>query len=166
MEILGEMINVQELIFSTINFLILVALLFKFLYKPVLKMLDDRKQAIADSLNAATAAREESEAVKASLQAEIIKAREQAETLIATAQKASEDAKKDIMERAQIEAQALSQKARAEIDREKTEAIAQLKKEVASLAVAAATKILKGELDAETQKQITDKYIQEVGQIQ
>ena len=159
-------INIPDLIFSIINFAVLAFLLVKFLYKPIHKMLDGRKASIEESLNAAAAAREESEAVKASLQAEIIKAREQAEFLVAAAQKASEDAKKDIIAQARAEAQALTAKAQAEINREKTEAIAQLKEEVATLAIAAATKILTGELDPAKQKEIADKYIAEMGRIQ
>ena len=159
-------INFFELGYMIFNFLVLVVLLRLFLYKPILRMLDQRKTSISEALNAADAAREESETVKASLQAEIIKAREQAETLVAAAEKASEDAKKDIIAHAQAEAKTLLERAQAEINREKAEAIAQLKEEVAALAVAAATKILKGELDAATQQQITDKYIQEVGRVQ
>ena len=159
-------INIPDLIFSIINFAVLALLLIKFLYKPIHRMLDERQKSISESLNAAVAAREESEAVKASLQAEIIKAREQAESLVAAAQKASEEAKKDILAQARTEAQALTEKAKAEINREKTEAIARLKEEVATLAIAAATKILTGELDPAKQKDLADKYIAEMGRIQ
>jgi len=60
----------------------------------------------------------------------------------------------------------LVEKAKIEIEREKADALAQIKKEVGSLAIAAATKIIKGEMNAEMQKELADKYIDEVGQVQ
>lgn len=159
-------VNIQELIWSSINFLILVAVLFKFLYKPLVRMLDERKNSIAESLDAAEEARKETEATKAELQAEIVKARQQASELVAAAEKASEDAKREILAKAEADAAALVQKAKGEIEREKADALAQIKEEIGSMAIAAATKIIKGEMDPSLQKELADKYIDEVGRVQ
>lgn len=159
-------INFQELIYSAINFLILFVVLFVFLYKPVLRMMDDRKKSITESLSAAEEARKETEATKASLQAEIVKARQQAAELVTAAEKASEEARKDILAKAETEAKALVDRAKAEIEREKADAIAQIKEEVGSMAIAAAAKIIKGEMNPSLQKELADKYINEVGRVQ
>jgi len=159
-------INIWELSWAIINFAILLFALYKILYNPLMRMLDDRKNSIETALNAAEEARQETEATKASLQAEIVKARQQAAELVAAAEKASEDAKRDILAKAEADARALVEKAKIEIEREKADALAQIKKEVGSLAIAAATKIIKGEMNAEMQKELADKYIDEVGQVQ
>jgi len=154
------------LIFAIINFLILVFALYRFLWKPYLKMLDDRKEKISESLSAAEAATEDAKATKAALQAEIARARAQADSLLSAAQKNSEETKRDIIAQAKLEAQRLTEKAKAEIQREKEAAIMQIKQEIASLAVAAAARILKDEMNDDLQKKLTDKYIQEVGRVQ
>ncbi|MCL2816842.1 MAG: F0F1 ATP synthase subunit B [Clostridiales bacterium] len=159
-------IHPDLLIFAIINFLILVFALYRFLWKPYLKMLDDRKEKISESLSAAEAATEDAKATKAALQAEIARARAQADSLLSAAQKNSEETKRDIIAQAKLEAQRLTEKAKAEIQREKEAAIMQIKQEIASLAVAAAARILKDEMNDDLQKKLTDKYIQEVGRVQ
>ena len=159
-------INVSELIWAIINFAILLAVLIKFLYKPLVRMLDDRKNSIEESLRAAEDARKETELTKQSLQAEIVKARQQAAELVAAAEKASEEAKKEILAKAENDAKALIERAKAEIEREKADAIAQIKEEIGSMAIAAATKIIKGEMNPALQKELADKYIDEVGRVQ
>lgn len=157
---------VKDLIFAVINFAVLAFALYKLLWKPFMKMLDDRKAQISDSLSAAEAASEEAKATKAALQAEIARARAQADSVINAAQQQSEESKREILAQAKLEAQRLTEKAKAEIQREKEAAIMQIKQEIASLAVAAATRILKDEMNDDLQKKLTDKYIQEVGRIQ
>jgi len=159
-------IHWKETVFAIINFAILAFGLYALLWKPFLKMLDDRKAKISESLCAAEAASEEAKATKAALQAEIAKARAQADSVLTAAQQHSEETRREILAQAKLEAQRLTEKAKAEIQREKEAALLQIKQEVAALAVAAATRILKDEMNDDLQKKLTDKYIQEVGRVQ
>lgn len=159
-------IDPKELIFAIINFLVLVLILYKFLYKPVLKALDKRKESISSAMEGAAAARSQAEQTKAELQAEIVNARNSADALIEAAKKSGEIVKNEIIAQAKADAQNIADKARAEIEREKQDAIKELKKEVAALAVLGAAKVLRGEVDEQTQKNLMDKYIEEVGHIQ
>ena len=89
-------IDVQTLIFVMVNFLVLVAILYKFMWGPVIRMIDSRQQTIDDSLNKADAARREAEQMSAKLAEEIADARRQAKAIIDDAQKTAEETKEDI----------------------------------------------------------------------
>lgn len=153
-------------IFAIINFLILVAILYKFLYGPLTKAMDSRKQGIKEALDAADLAQKEAETTRMGLKEEIQNARLEADKILAAAKKSGDLLRSDMQKKAEEEAKGIIDKARAEITYEKEAALNEIKKEVAGLAVDIATKILQEEMDADLQKKISDKYIKEVGQIQ
>jgi F-type H+-transporting ATPase subunit b len=159
-------IDLQLLLFVIVNFLVLLYLLRRFLYKPLLKMMDDRKQSIDDALDAAAAARQEVAETQTSIQADIAQARAKAEELLATAQAGSEKLKEDILAQARVEALAITAKAQAEIAREREEAIRALRLEVTGLVMGATRQLLQGAVDENAQKRLFDKYIDNMGQIQ
>src|SRR5512143_3804889 len=78
-------INLPLLLAFIINFIILLALLGKFLYKPVLKMLDERGQKIRESMEQAEAIRRDYEQAKAEVQRQIEKGRQEGQAIIAQA---------------------------------------------------------------------------------
>jgi len=158
--------HVSEVIFAIVNFLVLLFLLHRFLYKPLLKMMDDRKKSIDDALDSAAAARQEVAETQTIIQAEIAQARAKAEELLATAQAGSEKLKEEILNQARAEAQAITAKAQAETAREKEEAIAALRLEVTGLVMSATRQLLQGAVDDNAQKRLFDKYIDNMGQIQ
>ena len=156
-------INLGEIIFSIINFLILLFILYKFMWKPVVRTMDGRQKGIQESLDQAAAARKEAEETQAALAAEIANARRQAKEIVDEAQVAAEQVKQDIIKQAEEAAQAVSARAQAEIERKQEEALAQIKGEVADLIVLATTKLLEDNVSIENQKALVDKYIAEVG---
>ncbi|MDO4581987.1 MAG: F0F1 ATP synthase subunit B [Bacillota bacterium] len=164
MEILG--LNLAEFIFAIVNFLLLLWLLKKFLYKPILKMLDDRKAGIDEALDQAAAAREEVAATAENLRLEIAKARAEAESIIGDARQRGEAARDEIVRAAREEAQALSSNALQQIEREKEKALADLKGQIADMAIMAAEKLLSEKLTAEQEQALLDKYVKEVGRLQ
>ena len=85
--------SMNELIWAIINFVVFFILLRLFLYKPVLKLLDARRDEIKANLDQAEAARTEAEAAREKYERELARAREEAQNLIARAQAAAEKAK-------------------------------------------------------------------------
>ncbi len=155
-------VNIQETIFVMVNFLILVAILYKFGWGPVLKMLDNRQQGIEDSLNKAEAARKEAETMSVRLAEEVADARKQAKAIIDEAQKTAEAAKADILAQARTSADSMLERAQAEIAKEKAEAISQIRGEVADMVVAVAGRLLSENMSDNQHRELVDKYIAEV----
>ena len=159
-------LQLNVIIFAIANFLLLVALLYKFLYGPLTKAMDNRRQSIKEALDAADLAKNEADSTRSGLHDEILNARQEADNLLEAAKKSSDLLRDEMLEKTEEEAKNIIIKARAEINYEKEAAITEIKKEVAALAVDIATKILKEEMTPDLQKKITDKYIKEVGHIQ
>ncbi len=156
-------IDLKELIFAVINFLILMLILIKFGWKPITKTMDARKNEITDSLEKAAVAKKEAEATHAMLTGEIENARRQAREIVEEAQKAGEAVKNDIINQAQVAATAAMERAQEEIERKQAEAISLIKGEVANLVVLATSKLLVDNMSMEQHKALVDKYIAEVG---
>jgi F-type H+-transporting ATPase subunit b len=159
-------IHVADLIFAIVNFLVLLYLLHRFLYKPLLKMMDDRKKSIDEALDSAAAARKEVAESQSVIQEGLAQARARADELLTTAQAGSEKLKEDILKQARAEAQAITAKAQAQIVREQEEAIIALRLEVSGLVMAATRQLLQGAVDENAQKRLFDQYIEDIGQIQ
>ena len=83
-------LHLSTIIFTIVDFLILVFVLYKLLYGPLTKAMDERKQAIKDSLEAADQAKKEADLTKAGLHEQIVKAHAEADNLLAIAKKSGE----------------------------------------------------------------------------
>ena len=164
MEILG--LSIWEFIFTIFNFCLLLFLLKKFLYKPIMKMLDDRKASINEALDAAEAARLEAAQSEENIRNEIAKARTEADAIIADAKKRGEEVKNEIVNAAKLEAKSITDAAAAQIETEKAQAIHDLKTQIADIAILATEKLLTQNLTPQQEKILMDNYIKEVGQIQ
>jgi len=147
------------LIAQIINFLILVAILSKVAYKPLMKALADRQARIADSLETADQERSAAEQLKREYMEQLAQARVQAQAIVDKATKLAEETKEEIMQEARTEHARLLKEAREEIAREQQRAIAELKNEVVSLSIAAATKIIGHNIDAATNAQLVTDFI-------
>ncbi|PKM47927.1 MAG: ATP synthase F0 subunit B [Firmicutes bacterium HGW-Firmicutes-8] len=147
------------------NFLVLLFLLKKFAYKPILNMLDERKKSIEDAINNAETAKNEAEKMRKEYEARLAEAKQDAQDIIAKATKLGEEIKKDIVTTAQNEATKAIQRAQEEITREKAQAIAALRDEVAILAVMAAGKILGKAITAADHEKLVKDFVAEVGDL-
>lgn len=156
-------ISIPDLVFAIVNFVILMAILRKFLWGPVMKTMDERQKGITDSLEKAAVAKKEADETHAVLAGEIENARRQAKAIVDEAQQAGEAVKSDIIDQAQKSASDMITRAQAEIEQQKLEAIAQLKGEVADLVVITTGKLLGENMSEEQHKVLMDKYIAEVG---
>lgn len=158
-------IQIPDMVWAIINFLILVAVLNKFLYRPLLGMLDARKQEIKNQLEQADNARQEALQIKEEYTREMQNAREEAQEIIGKATRLAEESKGTILQEARIEAEKVMQKAQEEIRLEKEKAKAELRNEVASLAVLAAGRVLEKTIQPEDHVQMIRQFVQEVGDV-
>ncbi|WP_206811213.1 F0F1 ATP synthase subunit B [Paradesulfitobacterium ferrireducens] len=148
---------------QVISFLLLVFILSKVAWKPLMKIMEDRRQFIADSLAQAEREREQAEQLKREYQEEMRKARQEAQEVIAKATKLSEERANEILAKAREEAEKLKQSALVDIERERDRAIADVQAQVSAMSVAVAEKIIRQKLDLRGQEQLIEQFIQEVG---
>ncbi|WP_148135246.1 F0F1 ATP synthase subunit B [Candidatus Formimonas warabiya] len=166
MEILQELGLNGTFLVQLVCFVVLVFLLKLVAYKPLVKIMSERKKYIAEQINASEASREAAEQIKTGLEAELKKAREEAHAIVEQATKNAESLKDEILASAKSEAAKELQKAREAIEVEREKAVATLRHEVATLAVLAAGKILGKAISTEEHQELVDQYIQGVGEIQ
>jgi F-type H+-transporting ATPase subunit b len=157
----GSFLSINTtLLWSTLVLFILFAwVLGKFAWGPLLKIVDEREKGIRDSVESAEKAADEARALLARHQEMLRDAGREREEILARALKEAETARTDLVERARSDAEHIVQKAREQMENEKNQAIAQLREQVADIAVEAASKIVKSSLTPETQKKLVDDYI-------
>ncbi len=152
------------LIFWTlVTFLLLVFLLSKFAWKPILKMVDDREASIEDALKAAERARDEMKSLQADNEAVLKEARQERERILKEAREMKNKIVSDAKDIAIAEGEKAIASAKAAISDEKASAIAALKNQAAVLSIEVAEKVLGKELSAENkQAEMISKMIDEV----
>ena len=148
-----------------ISFLLLVWVLSKFAWKPLMKVMEDRRNHIEASLAQAEEERRQAEKIRQEYQADMLKARQDAQEVIARATKISEERAEEILSQARAEAEKIKQAAMLDIQREKDRAIAEVRGQVAVLSVAVAERIIRQKLDVSGHEQLIEQYIQEVGDL-
>ncbi|MBK7630744.1 MAG: F0F1 ATP synthase subunit B [Ignavibacteriales bacterium] len=149
-------------IWTIITFALLLFLLTKFAWKPILSALKQREDAIKDSLEQAEKAKDEAKQILAQNQNNLAKAEEESKKIIEQSRVFAENLKEQMIKDSKEQAQKLISDATSEIDRKKNAAFDELKNQIADIAVNAAEKILKANLDAEKNKKLVDKYISDI----
>jgi len=157
----GIGINLPLLIAFVINFAILFTLLSVFLYKPVLKMLDERQARIKESMEQAENMRQQAARSEEEIKAHLENARKEGQAIIAQATQIGERLKQEARENARQETESLINKARLEIQRERDKALAELRKEFADIAILAAEKVIGETLDKEKHRKVIDEVLKE-----
>ena len=155
-------VNWVALLFQIVNFLLLLYLLNRFLFKRVFALLDERGQKISKGLEDAEAAARDRELARAEREAAVSEARKEASEMIARANKIAEDTRNEILADAKAEAEKVTARARDEIVAEKDKAMAEIRGQVAELALAAAGKLVRKEMDGPTQRRLVEEFLAEV----
>jgi F-type H+-transporting ATPase subunit b len=154
-------LNLPQLIAQVVNFFILLFILRLVAYKPILKMLDERKQRIAEGLNAAEIARAEAASAQANIQAQLDTARKEGQEIVAGAQTIASRIQADAREQSNKDREAALERARAEIQMERDRAIADLRGEFADITVKAAEKVINQSLDRQAHQRVIDETLAE-----
>lgn len=136
-------IDWRLLIIQAVNFALLLGLLTYFLYRPILKVIDERRQMIADGVRTAEAASKRLEEAKLEGEGLVGAAAREAEGLLAEARTRAEERGSEIAKGAQTRAEAIIKEAAALAEESKRQALLESEREVARAAMLAAEKILK-----------------------
>lgn len=161
LEALG--ISLKELIFVIINFLILVAVLTRFLYKPFLGALEKRKQAIEDAFSNADATNRKADEKYEAYTKKLARAEAESRDIIKSARLKADDQATAIIEEARAEAARIKLQAEKEAVREKEKALREVREQIGQLAILAAEQILEKEVAAEGQEEIIDRVLEKAG---
>ena len=150
-------------IIQTVLMLVVIFLMIKFAWKPILSALEERESGIQDALNAAQKAKEQVEAMNSDNDRLLKEARAEREEMLKEARAIKDKIIADAEEMAQAESQKIIDKAKSTIESEKKAALEDIKTEVAKLSISVAEKLLQDEL-AKDQKQTAhiDAIIDEV----
>ncbi|MYE38095.1 MAG: F0F1 ATP synthase subunit B [Candidatus Spechtbacteria bacterium SB0662_bin_43] len=166
MEILDKF-RLNEMLFlaQTINYLILLLILTHFTYKPLFRVLNERRDTIETSLQKAEEIDEQMENLRTYHEEQLIKARDEARKIIAQAKTtANQDREKQLI-KTQEEIDALFARARTEIAAEKQEMTRDVEKQTAKFLIPALEKILQESVDDDVRQQIYERSVKRVAQL-
>ncbi len=147
------------IIWTALTFGLLLLVLRKTAWGPILKALDTREESIRQSIERAEDAKNEAERLLEENRKELEKAEDGAQQILREARELAEKLRSESVGRARAEAEKVLEKAREEIERDKQQAILQLHGVVAELAVKAAEKILEETIDKSRQKKLVDNIL-------
>ena len=156
-------INLKDLIFAVANFIILVLILGKFLYKPFLGILDKRKQTIEDAFTNAEATNRKADEKYEAYTKKLARAEAESREIIKNARLKADDHANMIVEEAKAEAARIKLQAEKEAVREKEKALREVREQIGQLAILAAEQILEKEVAAEGQDEIIDRVLEKAG---
>ena len=156
-------INIWDIVWTVVNLLLFFVLLRIFLFKPVLKVMNEREQKIRDELNGAEAARAESEDIKAQYEAELADVHDEADRIRSNAKKSAEKERAQIIADAHAQADRLISDAQKTIARDRQEAIESAHNEIAGLAVLTAARLVSKNIDEESDRAYAEQLLSQVG---
>ena len=161
-ELLG--VNFFNALFTLANTLAIFFVAKKFLYKPVMKMIEDRQREIDDMYDAAGKAKRSADALESEYQQKLSAAAETSERMVKEALTRGQHREEEIIRQANLEADAIRSKAAADIAQEKKKAINDAKDEISEMAMAIAGKVVGRVLSSTDQASLVDHFIDELGE--
>ena len=157
----GLGITLPGLLTQLVSFLAIFLALYFLLYKRITRMLDARASRIRESLEAADRARQEAASSAEQVERELGDARNQGQALIAEARTAASQFRQQEDARTRAEMEAMLERARSEIGRERDAAVEQVRRQFADLAITAAERVVERSLDKDAHAQLIDKVLEE-----
>lgn len=155
-------VNPGLMIWTVITFIILLLILKKVAWKPILTALDKRESDIRESLAQAEKAKEDAKKILEENQANLSKAEEESKKIIDQSRAYAETLKEQLIKESKEQAKKIIDDASLEIQRKKDTAFEELKGQIAEIAISAAEKIIRESLDTQKSKQVIDKYLNDV----
>jgi F-type H+-transporting ATPase subunit b len=155
-------ISLFGLIAYAVNFVILVVLLRVLLYKPVKQLLENRKQRIAEGLDAAERAAADAAEQRSTFERELDEARGTAQAEGAKLAQQAELVRHEVLQAAEHEAAEIKARAREEIEQERQQAAAELEQQAAELAMAISRKVMGAALDPAAQRRLVEQFVSDL----
>ncbi len=150
-------------LFTFCNMMITFAVLKKFLFKPVKKMIDDRQAEIDTMYADADTAKQKAAELEQEYQQHLQSIRDERDTLLREATARAQKREEEIVGEARAEAAALRAAAEADIAQERKKAVNDLKNEIGGIAVDIAGKVVEREINETDHKALIDEFIRNVG---
>lgn len=159
-------IDLGLILSQVVNFGLLLALLYLFLYKPVLGKLEERAQRIKKGLEDASQAEKLLAEARVRYQEEVERARQEAREIVERAVRLGEQQRQEILAQARQEAHELIFRAQQEAQRELQEEKLALRQQMVDLSIAAASRLLEANLDQETHHRLIEEFLAEVDKLE
>ena len=156
-------VNFWTALFVLLNTLAIYFVGKKFLFGPVMKIIKERQQEIDDMYTKAGQAKEQAKALRQEYEDKLSVATETSDRLVKEAVARGQSREEEIIRQANAEANAIRQKASADIEQEKKKAINEAKDEISVIAMAVAAKVVGRELGTADQTSLVDSFIEELG---
>ncbi len=154
-------INLPLLVVFVVNFIVLLVMLRLFLYKPVMKVLDERTKRTKEAMELAEATKKEYEQAKGEVQKQIEKGRQEAQAIITQAMQVGERLKEESRQETAKQTQVMIDRARSELEAERDKIVGDLRREFVDISIAAAEKVIKETLDKEKHRKLIEETLQE-----
>ena len=153
----------DELIAGIIAFVIVFFFVWKWAVPALNKTLEARQAAIRADYEAAEASKVEAQSLLDDYQEQLAGANDEAAGIVDEARTAGDQVKADIVARAEVEAEQIKERAHGEIDGERERVSGELRRQVADLSIGVAEKVVGDSLDDERQRELVDRYIDDLG---
>lgn len=152
-----------EVFITIANTLVLFLILKKVLFKPVMKIMDEREADIKSDIEQGKKAKEEGLKFKSEYETKVGAARDEGQQIVEMAKKRAEEKSSEIIASAKREAENIKTKASADIEKERQQAYNDVKGEISSIALLAASKVIEKDIDKSKHEELIDEFIKEVG---
>lgn len=149
-------------IWTVVTFLVLLVVLGKFAWKPMLAALDAREEGIRRAVSDAEAARKAAEDLRTENQNEWARAREKADALLKETRLDADKLRADLLKKAETDARQLVEQAKREIDEERAKLSRDLRQEVAGLSVRVAEKLLRHSMNPKEQETLVQGFLKDL----
>lgn len=163
-EAAGLQINFFWIIVSALNFIVLLVILSIFALGPLRRMLAERRARIEEGLRDAEQARRDRESAESERVAALQEARREANEILARSQKVAQETRDADIAATKAELERMRERAATDIDSEKQRAIAELRREVADLAIRAAGKVVGETMTGKRERRLVDEFLAETSE--
>ena len=153
-----------ELVIQIINTIVLFWVLKRILFKPVLSIIDARENAIKSDIATGEQAKSEGLALKAEYEQKLAAVKNEGQEIIKQATLRAEQKSEEIISTAKEEAISLKERANKDIAQEKQKVMNELKNDISSIAILAASKVIEKDIDQAKHEEMINKFIEEVGE--
>jgi len=153
------------IIWTLVSFFILLILLKKVAFPPILKGMKKREETIKQQLDDAQKTKKEAETLLEDYKRQLADARSEAQKIINEGKGLGESIRKEVIQKAQEESNQIVKRAQEEIELQKQKALMELQEKIADLSVMAASKVINKSLNLEDHRRLVEDYISKVGEL-
>lgn len=159
-------INLQDVTMVLVSTALIILFAKHFFWNKIIALIEKRQALIQENIDASAVIKAQAQEMKSQYDEKMKHAGQDAHQIIETARNSANEQKQEILAQAENEANRLKEKAQEDIERDRLKAQAELKNAIGDVAIEAAKKLVKKEMDDQTQRQFVDEFIAEVGDSQ